>query len=240
MKRMIVLFLLLASATLAANAAYIIQLKDGKIITADDKVFVKDDMAYFTRRGVFFYLPASQVDVEASEKANTVVEPTGMIIETPEVAPAVVTPAAKSAVIGDEQLELIRKRSRLANEGQFKPAAPDDQTPSAPAAPEAPAAKPASAASNRAEAQNRMNGLLQQQSSLQQDQVNLQNQLATLKESYNSSTQQSDKEQLDSQIESLNSKLADVQNNMSAVQGEIQSTQQELSSTPIVVDMNEK
>ena len=235
MKRMVVLFLLLASATLAANAAYIIQLRDGKIITADDKVFVKNDMAYFTRRGVFFYLPASQVDLEASEKANMVAAApsTGLIIESSEAAPAAVTPAAKSAVIGDEQLDLIRKRSRLANEGQFKPAAADAQSPSAPAAP---AAKPANAASNRAEIQDRMNGLLQQQSSLQQDQTNLQNQLSTLKESYNSSTQQSDKEQLDAQIQSLSSQLADVQNNMSSVQGYIVATQQQLSSTPVVVD----
>ena len=235
MKRMVVLFLLLASATLAANAAYIIQLRDGKIITADDKVFVKNDMAYFTRRGVFFYLPASQVDLEASEKANMVAaaSSTGVIIESSEAAPAVVTPAAKSAVIGDEQLDLIRKRSRLANEGQFKPAAADAQSPSAPSAP---AAKPANAASNRAEIQDRMNGLLQQQSSLQQDQTNLQNQLSTLKESYNSSTQQSDKEQLDAQIQSLSSQLADVQNNMSSVQGDIVATQQQLSSTPVVVD----
>ncbi len=239
MKRMVVLFLLLASATLAANAAYIIQLRDGKIITADDKVVVKNDMAYFTRRGVFFYLPASQVDLEASEKANMVAAApsTGLIIESSEAAPAAVTPAAKSAVIGDEQLDLIRKRSRLANEGQFKAAAADAKAPSAPSAREA---NPGNAASNRAEIQDRMNGLLQQQSSLQQDQTNLQNQLSTLKESFNSSTQQSDKEQLDAQIQSLSSQLADVQNNMSSVQSDLAATQQQLSSTPVVVDMNEK
>jgi len=233
MKRAVLLYLLLTSAAMAVQAAYTIQLKDGRVITADEKLFVKDDMAYFTRRGVYFFLPASRVDAAATEHLNAVVVAEGFS----EPAPVVISPkatGAKSVLIGDEQLEVIRNRSRLANEGELKAPAGATSQPGSPASIQR---EPQSQRGDRDALQSRLNDLLQQQAARQQDQNNLQNQLNALQNAFNENPQQDQRVQIQGQIDAVSSQLQSVQSGLASVQGDLQSTQQQLSSTPIVVDM---
>lgn len=233
MKRAVLLYLLLTSAALAVQAAYIIQLKDGRVITADEKIFFKDDMAYFTRRGVYFYLPASRVDAAATDRLNAVV----ITESSSEPAPAVAAPKASNAkpmVIGDDELEVIRNRSRLANEGQLN--SPEGGT-SQPGAHASPKQTAQSQGGGRDALQSRLNDLLQQRAGLQQDQTGLQDQLNSLQDAWNQSPQQADRDQMQSQIDTATSQLQAVQGRIDAVQADLQTTQQQLNSAPIVVDM---
>lgn len=233
MKRAVLLYLLLTSAALAVQATYTIQLKDGRVITADDKIFFKDDMAYFNRRGVYFYLPASQVDAAATERLNAA----GVTEGSSEAAPAVAVPKATNAkpvVIGDDELEVIRSRSRLANEGQL--AAPRGGT-GQPETPSSPQQAVQTQGGNRDALQSRLNDLLQQRAGLQQNQTSLQNQLSSLQDGYNQSPQQADRDRMQSQIDAVTSQLQGVQSSLDSVQADLQTTQQQLSSAPIVVDM---
>lgn len=233
MKRAVMLYLLLTSAALAVQATYTIQLTDGKVITADEKLFVKDDIAYFTRRGVYFYMPSSKVDTAATERLNAVVTAENVS----EPAPVVVAPKAtgvKPVVIGDEQLEVIRNRSRLANEGELAaPAGAAGET----GAPSSVGQASQRTGGDRSELQSRSNDLLMKRAGLQQDQTNLQNQLSALQDAFDQNPQQGQREQIQSQIDAVSSQLETVQSGLAAVQGDIQSTQQQLNSAPIVVDM---
>ncbi len=229
MKRMALLFLLMASATLAAQAAYTIQLRDGKVITSDDAMLVKDGMVYFTKAGVFFYIPAEQVDQAATDRLNT--EASAQAAHSPEVSAA---PAAKPVVIGEDQLDVIKKRSRLANEGQLGAG-------SQPAEANAPAkegSQPAEASVNRSDLQTKLADLMQQQSSLQQEQNSLTTQLSDLKDNYNQSPQNDDKQRIQSQIDSVSAQLGSVQNQLAGLQGQISSAQQEMMAAPVEVDIN--
>jgi hypothetical protein len=231
MKRAVLLFLLLAMIAVSAGATYTIQLTNGKVITADDKPVIKEDMAYFTRNGIYFYIPAAQMDVAASERLNA--------FEASSPAPpgpAVASPAAKPVFVGEEQLDVIRARSRLANEGQLTSPPPEAQAPGG-GAPAAPAAvKSTSQAKQRGQLQDQLSGLLEKQSGYVREYNSLQNQLTALKESYNSSAQQNDKEKIQQQIDTLSSQAEQVHGELTSNQGQIQTVQQQLSSTPVVVE----
>ncbi len=229
MKRMALIFLLMASATLAAQAAYRIQLRDGKVITSDDAMLVKDGMAYFTKAGVYFYVPAEQVDQAATDRLNT--EASAPATRAPEVSAA---PAAKPLVIGEDQLDVIKKRSRLANEGQLDA----NSKPAAGSAPVKNGSQPAEPSASRSDAQAKLADLMQQQSSLQQEQNSLSTQLSDLKDSYNQSPQNDDKQRIQSQIDSVSAQLGSVQNQLSGLQGQISSAQQEMMAAPVEVDIN--
>lgn len=236
MKRAVLLYLLLTSAALAVQATYTIQLTDGRVITADEKLFVKDDIAYFTRRGVYFYMPSSKVDTAATERLNAVVITEGFSESAP-AAPVVVAPKApgvKPVVIGDEQLEVIRNRSRLANEGELTAPAGGAGEPGTPSSG---GQAPQRTGGDRNELQSRANDLLLRRAGLQQDQTNFQNQLSALQDSFDQNPQQDQREQIQRQIDAVSSQLQTVQSDLAAVQGDLQSTQQQLSSAPIVVDM---
>jgi hypothetical protein len=231
MKRAVLLFLLLAMIAVSVGATYRIQLTSGKVITADDKPVIKEDMAYFSRSGMFFYIPAVQIDVPASERLNSL---EAAAVPAPG-GPATAGPTVKPVFVGEEQLDVIRARSRLANEGQLNSgAAPAPPVPSGGAVQSASPAQ--SSAANRGALQNQLVGLIDKQSGYQKELSSVQNQLAALKESYNSSAQQNDKEQIQQQIDTLSANMQEVQNNLSATQGEIQQVQQQLSSAPVTIE----
>jgi len=231
MKRAVLLYLLLVSSGMAAYATYTVQLKDGRIITADEKIVVKDDMAYFMRRGVYFYLPASQVDLPATDRQNTAVVAEPVSETAPVVAPHAA--GANPVVIGEEQLEVIRNRSRLANEGQFSaPVAPVGQ-PGGPASEQ----QSRNQGANRDALQSHLNDLLQQQAVLQQDQTKLQDQLTSLQDEWNQSPLQNDRDRMQSQIDALSSQLQAAQGRLDSVRSDVQATQQQMNSSTIVVDM---
>lgn len=231
MKRAVLLFLLLAMIAVSAGATYTIQLTSGRVITADDKPVIKEDMAYFTRSGIYFYIPAAQMDVAASERLNASQAPSPA-----PTGPAVASPATKPVFVGEEQLDVIRARSRLANEGQLTSPPPEAQAPSGGAAAAPAVVKPASQAKQRGQLQDQLSGLLEKQSGYVREYNSLQNQLAALKESYNSSAQQNDKERMQQQIDTLSSQVEQVQGDLTSNQGQIQTVQQQLSSTPVVVE----
>jgi hypothetical protein len=232
MKRAVLLFLLLAMIAVSAGAAYRIQLTSGKVITADDKPVIKEDMAYFTRSGIYFYIPAAQMDVPASERLNA-------LEAASSVAPGGAAPASPAApvFVGEEQLDVIRARSRLANEGELTTPPPEAQAPAGGGATApAPAAKSTSQAKQRGQLQDQLSGLLEKQSGYVKEFNSLQNQLTALKDSYNTSAQQNDKERIQQQIDTLSSQAEQVQGNVTSTQGQIQTLQQQLSSTPVVVE----
>jgi len=232
MKRAVLLYLLLVSSGMSAYATYIVQLKDGRVITADEKILVKDDMAYFTRRGVYFYLPASRIDVPATDRQNATVITETVLETAPVVAPHAV--GVKPVVIGEEQLEVIRNRSRLANEGQFSaPAGASGQQGESAVTPQA----LQSQGGDRNALQSRLNDLLQQQAALQRDQTGLQDQLTSLQDGWNQSPLQSDRDRMQRQIDAVSSQLQAAQGRLDSVQGDIQSTQQQMNSAPVVVNM---
>ena len=119
MKRAILFVLLLLLAAMSAGAAYRIQLTDGTFIQADDKPVIKADLAYFSKDGLFLYIPVSKIDMAKTDEVNMVRE----VKEAPIVDPSLAPPplvAVKPVFVDDSMLDVIRKRSRLANEGQFE------------------------------------------------------------------------------------------------------------------------
>ena len=230
MKRAVLLFLLLALVGLSAGASYRIQLTSGKIITADDKPLVKQDVAFFNKNGVLFYLPASQVDMATSEKLNAVVVDEKLHLDAKTLQPGGASDA-KPIYVGEEQLEEIRQRSRLANEGQFQASPAEGE-----AAARGPEGQAQQASGARGAMQDQLMGLLQRQSGYQAQQSSLQNQLAALKESFNTSPQQNEKERIQQQIDALSQELVNVESELSSTQGEIQHLQSQISSAPVMVE----
>ena len=232
MKRAVLLYLLLVSSGMAAFATYTVQLKDGRVITADEKILVKDDMAYFTRRGVYFYLPASQIDVPATDRLNAAAIADTVLETAPVVAPNAA--GVKPMVIGEEQLEVIRNRSRLANEGQFSAPAGATGQPGVPASAQQ---ATQNQGADRNALQFHLNDLLQQQAVFQQDQTKLQDQLTSLQDEWNQSPLQNDRDRMQSQIDAVSSQLQAAQGRLDSVRSDVQATQQQMNSSTIVVDM---
>ena len=107
MKRPVVLVALFVLAVgIAAQAAYTIQLTNGKTIVADEAPIIKSDLAYFSKNGLYLYLPASQIDMAKTEALNVKVEaPTNMELFPEEAVKAEpVTPV----FVDDQKLDLIR------------------------------------------------------------------------------------------------------------------------------------
>ncbi len=231
MKRAVLLFLLLAMIAVSAGASYTIQLTNGKVITADAKPFINKDLAYFTRTGIEYYIPVSQMDMQATERINAAEASGG-----PAPAAAVAPSTAKPVFVGEEQLEVIRARSRLANEGQLTAPAAEPQPAEGGAAPAAAVVKPASQSAQRAQLQDQLSGLLAKVADQTSQYNSLQNQLTTLKESYNTSAQQADKEHIQQQIDALSSQADAVQSDLNGTRGQIQSVQQQIASSPVVVE----
>lgn len=233
MKRTLVVLLVMALATLSAGAAYKIQLKDGKIINADGKPSVSGEMAYFTRAGVYFYIPAATVDFDKSESLNTVAVPVPAVEKVEGSKPKA---PVKVQIIGDEQLDKISKRSRLANEGELTgPPSTSGQAPDAGGAPTGQPRPGAGAAANAA-LQSRLADLLNQRAEAQQRVSDLQSQIATLKDKYNFSPQYTDQVAIQGQIDATQAQLDAANAQLSSVNNQALAAQQELSHQPVVVE----
>ncbi len=227
MKRTLVVLLVMALATLSAGAAYKIQLKDGKVINVDDKPLVSNEMAYFTKAGVYFYLPVSSVDFEKTEKLNAPAVAAPVAEKVAEPAPKA---PVKVEVIGDEQLDQIRKRSRLANEGELS------GPPAEAAAGGAPAGAPqVGGRTGNADLQARLADLLNQRAEAQQRVNDLQSQIQTLRDKYNFSPQYSDQQAIQSQIDSTQAQLDSAKAQLDSINNQALAAQQELAHTPVVV-----
>lgn len=226
--------LLLLLAAVSVPAAYKIYLVNGKVITADDKPVLRDGIAYFVKSGMELYLPVDQIDLVKTEKGGGAMVP--VAVEEPGAA----KPASRK--IGEDQLDEIRRRSRLANEGELRQpiytgeegAEGQEGAPAAPPEGGAPAAPPA-AGGNRDSVQNQLSALLNQRATVQKQMVDLQGQAANLRDRYELTTSQAEKTALQSQMDSVNSQLSSTREQLSSVEANLQDTQQRLASMPVVV-----
>jgi hypothetical protein len=233
MKRTFLLAFFLAAAGLAVSASYSIQLKDGKIIKADEKPTVNAGIAYFTKNGLYLYLPADRIDFEKSERVNAVAQAPvkGLVLEGLE-EPAPQAPKAPKVFIDQQQLELIRQRARLANEGELLP--PPEGGEAAPSAPSGVSLPPAPTP-DVSGMRGQLSGLIEQRTLLYQQQTDLQSQLSTLRDQYNFSVQQADQEAYQKAIDSTQKRLDGVQRQIADLGGQIDSLQQQINATPVVI-----
>ncbi|MGA9753304.1 MAG: hypothetical protein WBS54_16110 [Acidobacteriota bacterium] len=243
MKRILLLTTLLCLVGASVSAEYKIQLKNGKIITAEEKPVIKQDLAFFMKEGLTLYLPANQVDLEASQKLNT-------IKATPDmqgVVPASVLPPEKPQplVITDEMLDKITAHSRLANEGELTSPAkgenPSAAEGSKPASREdKQAAEAAHAQRARQELQSRLDSLMSDRFTAQRQQADLSKQVQDLQQKFNFSTQYDDKQRIQAQIDQAQSQLNGVKDQLSGLDSQIQSVQQKISAVPptVVIEGN--
>ncbi|MEW6756753.1 MAG: hypothetical protein AB1347_00900 [Acidobacteriota bacterium] len=235
MRRALPVMAVLLLTSVALPASYTIQLQDGRIIKADDKPVVQEGLAYFFKNGLYLFLPVTAIDFEKSERVNaTAAAPVmGMKLEidddavsTPEAAPA----GAPAVFINEEQLEIIRRRARLANEGELVGGGPVE-APSSGAMP--PSAAPSGA--NPEDLQNRLGGLIDQRTLLYQQQSDLQSQLSTLRDKYNFSVLQGEQESLQRSMDTVQGRLGQVQSQIEDLGGQIDSVQREINATPVVI-----
>jgi hypothetical protein len=233
MKRTFLLAFFLAAAGLAVSASYSIQLKDGKIIKADEKPSVNAGIAYFTKNGLYLYLPADRIDFEKSERMNAVAQAPvkGLVLEGLEEQPPL-TPKVPKVFIDQQQLELIRQRARLANEGELLP--PPEGMEPAPSAPSGFSLPPVPTP-DVSGMRSQLSGLIEQRTLLYQQQTDLQSQLSTLRDQYNFSVQQADQEAYQRAIDSTQKRLDGVQRQIADLGGQIDSLQQQISATPVVI-----
>lgn len=235
MKRTFLLALFLTAAGLAVSASYSIQLKDGKIIKADEKPAIHGQIAYFTKNGLYLYLPADRIDMEKSERVNALAQTQvkGLLLEgLEETAPT--APPAPKVFIDERQLEQIRQRARLANEGELPPS-PEEAAEGTPegAAP-APLPPPGPTA-DVSGLRSQLSGLIEQRTLLYQQQSDLQSQMSNLRDRYNFSVQQSEQETYQKAMDSVQSRLNDVQRRIADLGGQIDSLQQRINAAPVVI-----
>lgn len=230
---MVVLLLLLVAVSVPA--AYKIYLVNGKVITADDKPVLRDGIAYFQKSGMELYLPVDQIDLVKTERGGSASTPAVEKTEAPKPA---------SRKIGEDQLEEIRKRSRLANEGELRQPVyageegAEGQPPAEGAgAPEGAGVAPgvAAAQGDRGAVQGQLSNLLNQRATLQKQLVDLQGQAAGIRDRYDTSTSQAEKTALQGQLDSIQGQLDGTRSQLSGVEATLQDTQQKLASMPVVV-----
>jgi hypothetical protein len=234
MRRALLVIAVLLLTAVASAASYTIQLQDGRIIKADDKPVVQEGLAYFYKNGLYLFLPATDIDFEKTEKVNAMAEApvTGMKLEIDNKA--VSTPGAASKApavfINEEQLEVIRRRARLANEGELTGGGAVE-TPAAGGMP----ADRAPSGANSEDLQYRLGGLIDQRTLLYQQQSDLQSQLSALRDKYNFSVMQDEQTSVQASMDSLQGRLGQVQSQIEDLGGQIDSVQREINATPIVV-----
>jgi DNA repair exonuclease SbcCD ATPase subunit len=241
MKRLVVVTVIALAASIAAGAAYKIQLKDGKVITADAKPIIHNDFAYFDKLGLYLYIPVSQIDTAKTEELNKAPEEVSESLEvekTEDLRPEVKAKPVKPVFIDDEELQIIKKRSRLANEGELSDS--PDQGPSASAGPRpgqaaGPDMSPQSSGGQVDQLRAQMNSLLGDRSVEQNRLTDLKARISKLQNDYNFSVMETDQARIQQQIDSTQSELTSVQARLSDLDSQIQSLQQQIANAPVVV-----
>jgi polyhydroxyalkanoate synthesis regulator phasin len=238
MKRYLVVLIILAMAAVSAGAAYKIQLTNGKVINADDKPFVKDGFAYFEKNGVYYYVPEASIDGPKTENLNKPFQaPADVDAPKQDEAPK---QEVAPTVIGDEQLEIIRKRSRLANEGQLSTPPTSYMGEEAETKEKMPA-PPSEADQSRKSLEDlrtQVQDLMAQKNEKTAQASSLQAQISTLRDKFNFSTQYNDQQAIQSQIDAVQQQYDSVKSEMSALDSQIQVLNQQIASTPVVIERN--
>ena len=245
MKRRVMLLIVLLLVSLGAYAEYKLALTDGTVITADDKPVLKGDLAYFSKDGLFLYIAKSRVDFAKTDEVNMkAVLKEEIYLDQPVEAPTPV--AVKPVFIDDAQLDIIRLRSRLANEGELGPspqpglaeegAEGEGAAPSAaPSTDEAPG--PSAPESSRAALQSQLQDLLTQRGSVQSQREQLQAQLQDLNDQFGFSVQSDEKTALQSQIDAIQTQIGDINGQLDTINNQVLDTQSRIASTPVTVEV---
>jgi len=227
MKRTMVILLCLAVG-LTASAAYKIHLVNGKIITADDDPEFKNERVYFFQNNLYCFLSVDKVDLMATEEANLAMEEEVVdFIEEP-IAQASDTPRKLS----DENIEDVRNRSSLANEGELQEASYDsfyDEEDGSGEDLEGSGGEESGGAMDaRMEAiDRRLDSLNSRKSSLESQKTNLQATLKELRQQHGFTVQMDDKIALDEQIQDTQDDLSSVNTQLRNTNSDIQATNRE-------------
>lgn len=229
MKRFVIFFALLLMTCLTVSAAYKIELKDGTYINADAKPVVKDDFAYFFKSGMYLYIASARIDFQKTTKVNEEVAK-----EQPDTKPAPkVEQNLKPVFINDEDLQLIRKRSHLANESST----PTFGSGKIEASSGAPLPDQEQTGMKDVDAmRSNLTDLLSQRAEYQQRRDLLRSRLADLKNRFNFSAMQNEKERLQGEIDDAQSQMTQVEEQLASMDASIKSLQQQIAATPIVVN----
>ncbi len=224
MARRLVVISLLMVLTVAVSAEYKIYLTNGKVISADDKPLVQNNIAYFQKQGMELYLPVDQIDLAKTEAGGPATTEQSSTAE----------PKLKATIrINDDQLQKISQHSRLANEGELDKAEyPAENQGEGASAPPNPAAGP----QGRDALQNQVAEMVSQRADLQKQMLDLQAQLNDLRSKDATSTNLTDKNAVQQQMSSVQSQLDSVRGQLTSLDGQIQNAQQKLASMPVVIE----
>lgn len=223
MKRLVILILSLFAFGIFAEDTYKIYLNDGKVIVSDVKPDVKGDRIYFERFGMLLFVPVNLVDMKKTEKGDALIQEQEKIEQKKY---------KKVLKVSEEELEQIRKRSRLANEDELATL----EYVSTEGAGETPKEQGRTKSSGRGDLQSKLNSLMQQRSILQGNVNSLMEELGAKKDQYGFATMAADKERLQREISDVESKLTELRSKLSSVENQIIATQQEIAATPIVIE----
>jgi hypothetical protein len=244
MKRGVILLIVLLLVSFSVFAEYKIALTDGTVITAEEKPVIKGDFAYFSKDGLFLFIAKSRVDFAKTDEVNMkAVLKEEILLDKPEETATPVT--VKPVFIDDSQLEIIRQRSRLANEGDFpapksleegeEGAEGQDQY-----APPAPSEGPEAAGggqSPREQLNDRLSNLLNQRANVQSQRDQLQAQLRELNDQFGFSVQGDEKTALQSQIDAVTLQIGDLNGQLDTINNDVLNTQSQIASTPMTVEV---
>jgi hypothetical protein len=244
MKRGVILLIVLLLASFSVYAEYKIALTDGTVITADEKPVIKGDFAYFSKDGLFLFIAKSRVDFAKTDEVNMKAElKEEIILDKPTDAATPV--AVKPVFIDDAQLEIIRQRSRLANEGEFPPPKPLEEGEEGAEGQDqyAPSAQPAGqegsgdGQSPREQLNERLSGLLNQRAGVQSQRDQLQAQLRDLNDRFGFSVQGDEKASLQSEIDAVTLQIGDLNGQLDTINNDLLNTQSQIASTPMTVEV---
>lgn len=243
MKRGVILLIVLLLVSFSVYAEYKIALTDGTLITADDKPVIKGDFAYFSKDGLFLFIAKSRVDFAKTDEVNMkAVLKEEILLDQPTET---VTPVSvKPVFIDDSQLEIIRQRSRLANEGDFPPPKPieegeegaEGQELAAPPR-SSPEGEGGGGQSPREQLNDRLSNLLDQRANVQSQRDQLQAQLRDLNDQFGFSVQGDEKTALQSQIDAVTLQIGDLNGQLDAINNDVLNTQSQIASTPMTVEV---
>jgi hypothetical protein len=221
MKRFFVFFFACFTLLVFAEDVHKIILKDGRIVKSDTKPMISGDRLYFERYGMMLYLPVDKVDVRKTERGGD------------DITPAAESPKKKTSkkiVVSDDELQQIRKKSRLANEDEIR------ALEAPPAEGEGSGDQPGIKVSSNTSLQGKLNSLMDQRSQAQSQINDIMGELSSKRDQYGFATMAADKDRLESDIKDTESRLSNARSQLSALDNQVNATQQEIASTPIIVE----
>lgn len=251
MKRTLFVLALSLALAVSVSASYKMYMVTGEVLVIDEKPVVKDGTAYFSQNGLTFSYDASKIDFERSEKEALAAAAVPQIDRFVTNSDLPQKPAKAAKRVDDESLDAIRKRSRLANEGELTPppeplviTEEGEEAPGPVAQPQGRGASEegaggpqAAQGDARAQVQQRLSALESDLARAEDSRNQVRGQIQDLQSRYDSSTSADEKNSLASQIDSTRDQLTDATNRVNEAAAQVRSTRDELNSIPVVVEL---